>query len=179
MHGSLPELGKFNEWLSQQPAKHKLVVPGNHDFIVEDLPLLCRDTLTAGQLLIDEGVEIEGIKIYGSPWVPQYGRWAFMGSQEELRPRWERIPDSLDILITHGPPKNILDKTRHGDFAGCPSLRERLKIVRPKVHLFGHIHEGYGEAKVFDPELQGIRFINASTCDVHYVPNQKPIEIEL
>lgn len=178
LHGSLVELNTFNEWLKLQPAKNIVVVPGNHDFICEELPVLCRQTLTTGKFLIDEFIEIEGLKIYGSPWVPQYGRWAFMDSRKELEKKWELIPTGLDILITHGPPRQVLDKTTRGEFAGCTALRDRLKIVKPKVHMFGHIHESYGEYTDLNPALKDIRFLNVATCDAEYIPNHKPVEIE-
>jgi len=174
LHGSIVELAQFSEWLKKQPAKHKIVIPGNHDFIAEELPDLCRKTFGESHFLIDQFIEIEGLNIYGSPWVPQYGRWAFMESRNAIRHKWVNIPTDLDILITHGPPKWVLDRTKRGEDVGCRALFERCLEIKPKNHFFGHIHEGYGHIK----HESGINFYNAATCDEHYNPVNKPVEIE-
>ncbi len=88
-----------------------------------------------------------GIKVYGAPWQPAFGNWAFnLLPGSELKEKWDLIPDSTDVLITHGPPRTILDVTEAGDYTGCALLREVITgRVKPRLHIFGHIHEGYGE----------------------------------
>lgn len=182
--GSLTELMKFNMWLGTLPHKHKIVVPGNHDFICEDLPELCRQEFTNAILLIDQMLLIEDKKFYGTPWVPEYGRFAFMLSEAELALKFSRIPNNLDVLITHGPPKKVLDKVRSGEYAGSESLYKRCLEVRPKVNVFGHIHEGYGKME-FMPYSQikwggqGITFLNVSNCDVRYKPVNPVVTFEI
>ncbi|MBZ5670708.1 MAG: metallophosphatase domain-containing protein [Acidobacteriia bacterium] len=129
----------FNASLGSLPHRHKVVVPGNHEFILEDPHN--RAAITNAILLVDSGVEVEGIRIWGSPVTPLYGG-AFGKSKPEDRKRhWAQIPEGLDILITHGPPFAILD---HGGSAerreGCPHLLEAVFRALPRVHVFGHIH---------------------------------------
>ncbi len=105
--------------------------------------------------LEDEAFEISPtngpvIKIYGSPWQPEFCDWAFnLPIGPELASKWKAIPDNVDILITHGPPKGILDMAENGYLCGCPHLRhEVLTRVQPRLHVFGHIHEAYGIHKI-------------------------------
>ena len=116
----------------------------------------------------------KGIKIWGSPFTPEFMDWAFMGMPEELGAIWAEIPKNLDILITHGPPFGILDRTMRGENAGCPKLLEAIQIKTPRIHVFGHIHEGYGLR-----EKNGTVFMNASLCNANYELVNKPVVIEL
>lgn len=92
----------------------------------------------------------------------------------EIAAVWSKIPDDTDVLITHGPPANILDATSHGARVGCPRLLSQVKRIKPSLHVFGHIHEAYGSLT----EGSTI-FVNASTCDLRYKPTQPPIAIDL
>ena len=88
---------------------------------------------------------------------PIFGGWPFMKKDDMLSKYWNNIPDSTDILITHGPPYGILDNNGRGTFCGSKSLLERVQILKPKYHIFGHIHESYGVQKI-----NSTTFINAS-----------------
>lgn len=184
--GTMPEILGFNKWLGTLPHRHKIVVCGNHDKLFESDPSLARSLLTNATYLQDEEVTIEGLRIYGSPWTPTYGAWSFMLERgAPMAERWERIPKGLDILITHGPPYGELDEvtgfvpllggsdTHH---AGCEMLWKRIYQVRPRAHVFGHIHEAAGRAH--DPEL-GITFINAAQLNRQYRPNGNVQVIDL
>ena len=87
---------------------------------------------------------------------------------------WAKIPDDVDVLITHGPPANILDRTYTGQYVGCPHLLARVQKIRPRLHVFGHIHEAYGQE-----EHDSTIFVNASTCNLRYKPSQPPIVVDL
>jgi Icc-related predicted phosphoesterase len=116
-----------------------------------------------------------GYNIFGSPYTPIFHNWAFMLSPEGLKAKWKEIPDNTDILITHGPPKDVLDKCITGINAGCEFLREEvLNRVKPKYHIFGHIHETYGIEKIDDTT-----FINASNVNLAYKTANLPIVFEL
>lgn len=117
---------------------------------------------------------IEGINIYGSPWQPWYHDWAFnLERGEEIKKKWDLIPQGVDVLITHGPPHKILDKTIEGVDAGCEMLVEAIKRVKPKIHVFGHIHEARGQV------LQdGVHYINACSCDLTYRAKFSPIVVD-
>ena len=172
IRGKIREVARFAQWFNSLPHKYKVFVPGNHDFLYE------RDRNIADTFvksLQDELIQIEGLKIYGSPWQPEFYNWAFnLPRGEPLREIWSKIPDDVDLLITHGPPFGILDANLSGEHVGCEDLLERVKKIKPKIHIFGHIHEGYGQT-----EIDGTTFINASICDQDYVPGRKPIVINL
>jgi Icc-related predicted phosphoesterase len=122
---------------------------------------------------------IDGLKIYGSPWQPRFFDWAFnLNRGPEMAEKWKLIPDETNILITHGPPNGILDEVPRAygsENAGCEELRKRIQDLPDlKLHVFGHIHCGYGMHKE-----AGVTFINASNCDESYKPSQPPIVIDL
>src|SRR5262249_28918150 len=100
----------------------------------------------------------EGLKIYGSPWTPLFCDWAFMLPDADLASKWDKIPSGLDVLITHGPPFGILDWTNRKEHAGSATLINRVHEVKPRLHVFGHIHEAAGRT-----ESNGTTFLNAST----------------
>lgn len=167
---------RFNEWMGTLPHPYKIVIAGNHDFLFEQDNALARSLMTNITYLQDESVIIEDLKFYGSPWQPWFYDWAFnLQRGEALKEKWNLIPDDADILITHGPPYMILDQTIwDNNHAGCEELLTRVMQIKPKVHAFGHIHEGYGTIK-----KEGITFVNSSICTVNYEPINKPIIVEL
>ena len=181
--GTTEEIRRFNQWFSSLPHKYKVFVAGNHDWLFERAPRAARMLLDRSIIYLqDETVEIESFKIYGSPWQPRFYDWAFnLMRGAEIAEKWRLIPDDIDILITHGPPHLILDAvpTRFGvENAGCEELRKRVETIaglgRLKLHVFGHIHCGYGTR-----EDLGVRFVNASNCDEQYKPNQPPIVVDI
>lgn len=181
--GTTEEIRRFNQWFSSLPHKHKVFVAGNHDWLFEREPKAGRMLLDDSVIYLqDSSVEIEGLKIYGSPWQPRFYDWAFnLMRGAELAEKWAMIPDDIDILITHGPPNGILDAVpRHWgiDYTGCEELRKRVEEIavggRLKLHVFGHIHCGYGTHVEF-----GVRFVNASNCDESYGPSQQPIVVDI
>lgn len=144
----------IDEWFAEQPAEHMLCVAGNHDFELEKEGF----AFEHAQLLTDRLVEVAGLRIYGSPWCPDLAGFAFYQSELGLKKKWRQIPEGIDILVTHTPPKGILDmpssKARH---LGCPYLLDAVARVRPKVHAFGHIHASAGEEK-----HDGTSYLNAA-----------------
>jgi Icc-related predicted phosphoesterase len=169
------EIIEFNEWLGTLPHKHKIMIAGNHDFMFEKYPKPARKLITNAIYLEDEGIEIEGLSIWGSPITPWFYNWAFNRHRgAAIRKFWDMIPAKTDILITHGPPLGILDQTDRGEAAGCEDLLEAVHRIKPKLHLFGHIHEGYGMK-----EIDGTTFINASIMDIEYRPVNKAVVFEI
>ena len=170
--GKLKDVESFNEFIGQFSHEHKVTIAGNHDFCFEKMRQRSKDLLTNCTYLHDSEIEIDGIKIYGSPWQPEFFDWAFnLKRGKELEEKWAKIPDDVDILITHGPPMGILDCTlRDRTHVGCQDLLNRINEIKPKVHIFGHIHEGYGTY-----ENDSTLFINASVCTLQYNPVNKPI----
>lgn len=172
-HGSIDEQEAFDQFLGTLPHPHKIVIAGNHDWSLEgvEYPELWFQHAT---YLQDEAVTIEGIKFYGAPWQPEFFNWAFnLPRGEALREKWRLIPEDTDVLITHGPPYGILDRVESGDKVGCVDLMNAIERCKPKLHLFGHIHEQYGV------KLRGeTRFANASICDPAYKPSQECLVID-
>ena len=178
--GDLTWVGKsqptlaFLDWLEVQPFKHKIFVAGNHDFYfhhAENLQALEGRGFT---YLMNSGILIENrIKIWGSPLTPEFLDWAFMGTPAQLKAAWKKIPDRLDLLITHGPPFGILDRTTEGVHAGCRELLKAVQIKKPKFHVFGHIHEGYGIEKT-----NATTFVNASLCNADYNLVNPPVVVD-
>jgi Icc-related predicted phosphoesterase len=145
--GTLSEAREFNTFLGDLPHPHKIVIPGNHDWCAERDPDATRATFTNAIYLLDEVVEVMGLTFYGSPWQPKpkFFTWAFqLAEREALREKWSLIPPDIDALITHGPSLGIGDETWGGVKAGCAELLERVREVKPRLHVFGHIHEARG-----------------------------------
>jgi Icc-related predicted phosphoesterase len=159
--GTLPQVQAFNSWLGTLPHPHKIVIAGNHDWYFEREPEAARKAITNATYLLDETAEVGGLRIYGSPWQPRFHDWAFnVDRGPQLAEKWAMIPPNTDILVTHGPPFGIADETFVGDHVGCVDLLARVRVVRPKLHIFGHIHEAAG--MVDDGETL---FVNASAVD--------------
>ena len=163
----------------------KIFIAGNHDRIMQMQPEWATDTLTEYKTidyLRDEGfayydMDIDrSTKIYGSPWQPEFFNWAFNlpRNGEEMKAKWDAIPDDTDILITHGPPYGYLDVPGGKKFqVGCELLRERVDTMQPKIHVFGHIHGSAGY--YFNGHTH---FINASVLDERYTYTNLPLTFE-
>mgnify|MGYP006291605781 CR=1 FL=1 len=170
-HGTLGDVREFNNFLGTLPHPHKIVIAGNHDFCFEKDRKACEEILTNCIYLQDQEVVIDGVKFYGSPWQPWFYDWAFnLQRGPEIRAKWELIPEDTDVLITHGPPHGIEDMTAQGEHAGCQDLLEVIEEIKPKMHIFGHIHEGYGVTV-----NRETTFINASSADQLYRLLNPPI----
>jgi Icc-related predicted phosphoesterase len=141
-YGRDGELVHFNEWLRQKPHEHKLVVPGNHDLSLQSAFAHASSLLSAADVVIDELVVIQGLRIYCSPWTPLFGNWAFMYDTTRGDPYAEA--PGADIVVTHGPARGILDLNFGGIQCGDPNLIAYLDRHPPRLHVFGHIHEAHG-----------------------------------
>jgi len=174
----------FSEYINILPAKHKIVIAGNHDFIFEKKPELVNTRKYI--YLKDSEAIIEGLKIWGTPWQPYFFDWAFNLYEPDLIKKWELIPNDTNILVVHGPPYGLGDlaprqviqpeneeKWVDGEHTGSPGLLERIKKVRPALAVYGHIHEGYGKWK--EPGLETV-CVNAA---IGYRGEHKPIYIDL
>jgi len=169
-------LTQFASWLDTLPHKNKIIIAGNHDLAIEDDQLRTKDILSKYNYLQDEQVIIDGIKFYGSPWSPRFFDWAFNANRgADLKQKWSKIPNNTDVLVTHGPPYKILDYVpSSNEYTGCKELRAKVMEIQPKVHIFGHIHEGYGIQ-----HFNNTWFINASICNECNCVTNKPQIIEL
>jgi len=177
--GTENQVQRFNAYLEKHASKYKhkpIVVAGNHDFLFQRNRARAEELLTAATYIEDNEVIIDGIRIYGSPWTPTFHGWAFMKDRgSSLRRMWDLIPEGLDILVTHGPPWGILDDC--GSHVGCEELRTVVTkelVEPPRVHVFGHIHEGYGSHIT-----EKTAYYNVAICDRHYMPVNKVTVVEV
>jgi Icc-related predicted phosphoesterase len=171
--GKEVEVIDFFDWFSKLSYTYKICIAGNHDFFFErEKQELIRKRIPENVMYLqDGGVEIDGIKIWGSPVTPWFFNWAFNRKRgKQLVNHWKMIPADTDILITHGPPYGILDSIINETNAGCIDLLRTVQQIKPKVHVFGHIHEAYGQVK-----RNGIHYINASLLNESYELVNKPI----
>lgn len=174
--GSLQQVSEFNMWLESLDFTDILLVPGNHDEPLESNESLCRSMLSACQVLINEEVTLHGLKFWASPYTPEFNNWSFnLPRGERLKAVWDLIPDDCDVLLSHGPPRDILDFTPYGNLnVGCDDLARRVIEVSPLVSAFGHIHYSYGVSQMYHTY-----FINSSICNEPYRPVNKPHIIEI
>jgi predicted phosphohydrolase len=177
--GTLPEIVAFFEWFGTLPHRHKVVIAGNHDFGFERMAEQAEALVPANVIYLrDAGCEVEGLRLWGSPWQPWFMDWAFnLERGPEIAEKWAMIPDDVQVLITHGPPLGVLDLTqnRPPEHAGCADLGIRItQLPDLRLHVFGHIHEGYGRV-----EQGGVTFVNASICDAGYVPRNRAVVVEI
>jgi len=183
------ELEDFTKWYGSLKYKHKVLIAGNHDIGTEKKELEFKKMCTDNDIIYlnDSGISLEGIMFWGSPVTPRFGNgWAWNRDIENLIPprgtvynpikdHWDRIPDNVDVLLTHGPPKGVLDFTYYDQkHVGCPILLDKVLDIAPKLHIFGHIHECQGMDQIGDTV-----FVNASICTLQYKPTNKPIVVEI
>lgn len=170
---------EFLCWFSDLLIPTKILVAGNHDkYVVHQNDRFKRKcALLHINYLQDSGIEVDGIKFWGTPWVNQFYNWAFMAYEKDLSSIYKMIPKDTNILLSHGPAQGILDYVNRvgGGNVGSSSLTIYLKKLKKlKYHIFGHIHEGYGIQ-----ELKNYIAVNASNLDDNYRPVNIPIVIEV
>lgn len=175
----MDELEDFEKyWLKVQNYKKIILIAGNHDNIAYQCGWVSRGKI---EYLCDSGTEFEGLKIWGSPWTLAFNGMnphckAFtVDKEEQLEEKWKNIPQDTDILVTHCPPWGVMDTAK---VFSCGSMHLFLLLkysIRPRLHVFGHIHEGYGQEDRFTNCIS----VNASHVNEKYQPVNKPIRIEL
>jgi len=173
------EVKDFADWFSSQSSKHKILVAGNHDRMLEADEKWCLSKFSPDVIYLkDSGVTIDSVKFWGSPYQPEFREWAFNVSRGYLHKHWDLIPSDIDVLITHGPSYGVLDKMYEDskEHLGCPELPERISKLNIKslTHIFGHIHGGSGHI------LNGnVDSYNVAQCDEQYIIHNRPAVIDL
>lgn len=174
------------KWLGRQSRKfeHVVCIAGNHDWAFERMGQrgtqdLFNQYASNVTYLLDSSINIGGKNFYGSPWQPEFNNWAFNAARgPDIKKYWDMIPDSgqVDVLITHGPPYGICDQSLPGrsEHFGCSDLARQIEISQPLVHVFGHIHGGYGTH-----EKSGTTYFNASQVNEAYRNIRTPWEVEI
>jgi len=186
--GSYKDTENFLKWFNNRPNKHKVMIAGNHDFFFDTAPnkrgIIPRTKFEIGEILSrfssihyldNSSITIEGVKIWGSPISKWFYDWAFNRHEgAEIREYWNRIPDDIDILLTHGPAYGVQDAVKVGEPLGDTDLLLAIDRVKPTIFACGHIHEGYGQTNVGET-----LHINSSSLDGQYRPVNGPIIIEI
>jgi Icc-related predicted phosphoesterase len=163
----------FDQWLGELPHRYKVVIPGNHDRAFHKDPSF-RGLITNGVLLINERVRVLGLSIWGSPVTSDDSAHGFT-KPEERASLYATIPPSPDILVTHGPPLGIRDHERgSNERRGCPQLRDAVMRVKPRLHVFGHVHAGYGVA-----QNKATVFVNAALLGWSGDLENRPIVLDI
>lgn len=184
--GHIDEIQNFCNWYnSLKQYDNSVFIAGNHDWGFQNKASHIRPLVDSYEWItylqdskltfVNKG-ETEWCNIWGSPWQPEFRNWAFNLPRNgiDLENIWKAIPNDTDILITHGPPHGILDISSYGNVnAGCELLRVCVDKIKPKIHVFGHIHSEYGYK--FN---NGTHFINASVLNERYQYENKPITID-
>lgn len=173
MSGEIQEIVPFFRWFGHLPHKHKILIGGNHDRALESIPVLF--DMRGIHYLNDNWVEVDGLFIGGSPVTRKFGHiCSFMKEGIALQDHWKDLAGGVDILVTHGPPYGILDRTHPaGQQLGDVDLFAAIQRIKPKLHVFGHIHGGYGIKR-----MNGVTFVNASHCNKAYSGVNEPIIID-
>jgi Icc-related predicted phosphoesterase len=170
--GEIQEVTKFLKWFGEQRAEHKILICGNHEVEISKQPFellkqMCEDN--GVQILRNSHTTIGGLKIYGSPYSNEFGRgWAYNANEELLAQMYEHIDPDVDIIVTHGPAKNRLDKCPGGN-VGSQSLTDWINNVpwKLKLHVTGHIHESRGVA-IHRTNTYNYVTVNAAICGIPY-----------
>ena len=167
--------GPFADWLERAPASEIVLVAGNHDQSIEawGVPegLRCH-------YLEDAGIELCGLKLWGSPWQPWFYDWAYNapreGGERFLAAKYAPIPDDTDVLVCHGPPRGYGDRATSAPDSpqvGSTALLDAIERIRPRLLVCGHIHPGYGSYRHGATEI-----VNAAYVDNHYQPVNPVVE---
>jgi len=174
INASSNDIDAFVKWFGSLPHKHKIFVPGNHDWCFQDYEEDSIGILEAHGIttLINDSVTIDGVKFYGTPYQPVFFNWAFNLPPKALVVEYNKIPGDTQVLITHTPPYGRLDTVQNplGAHVGCPILLDKVLKIKPKAHIFGHIHESYGVVSNKDTT-----FINASCVSLQYKRVNEPV----
>ena len=164
--GSLDELRAALEWIRELPHRHKVIVAGNHDFAFVEHAREAREMAADFVYLEDSGATVAGVSFWGSPWQPEFNDWAFnLPRGGALAEKWALIPERVDVLVTHGPPHGIGDRGPVAGRLGCEDLLARVRVVAPRVHAFGHIHQDGGAWAIGET-----LFVNATTWECERAP---------
>ena len=171
----LDVIDEFNDWLGNLPHAHKVVVAGNHDLLFESSPLQARERLSNAIYLESSGATIDGFHFWGCPVTPVLRKMAFSVQRgAESSGFWKKMPVNTDVLITHGPPFGILDKQDIlASHDGCDQLIKAVLRVKPMLHVFGHIHGGYG----VEEGPHGTQFVNSAVLNGSQL--REPIVVDL
>jgi len=174
--GTFAELERaVNYFKSNLNGREMLFTPGNHDHVFEtsranEAIKLMKDAgikyyADAGEVILKNGLELS---VYFLPWIPEISsKHSFSINDEDRKKYIDKIPSNIDILVTHGPPENILDKGLAGMSFGDHLLANKLTLIRHnlKLHAFGHVHES---RQIFKSGLGSPIFMNCTNAEKYH-----------
>ena len=175
---------EFIPWTDSLPCSHVVLIAGNHDFVffrmdIDDIREIFKGSKI--EYLENDGIELEGLKIFGTPWCHQFGRWAFMAEDEDLEDIYTDIPENVDILLTHDAPYGTSDVLFQnfgwniGEHIGCAPLRDAIIEKKPKIVLHGHLHStNHDRERLAESDVY-----NVSLLDEHYELIYEPLILDL
>lgn len=184
-YGKPKEVASFCNWFAQQPHKYKVVISGNHEVALDHNHVaqniasqsIVRDYMLqdAFVYLVHSALAIEGVQFFFSAYTPTYGNWAFMLPDDALAIKWAQIPAETQVLVTHGPPKGILDLNQEGVHCGSATLLQRVQLLNNlKLWVGGHIHPSRGMHF-----QNGVQFANVAICSEENMPLNDATVIDL
>jgi Icc-related predicted phosphoesterase len=174
--GKAGELKRLNTWLDQQDYKHKVLIPGNHDLSFEKRWKWACSKLPAADAILNQELYVaNGLKIWGEPRQPRFYDWAFNVPRNQMKEKcWDKVPDDIDVLLTHGPPWGAGDWTSRQVHVGCEAQREYILEKSPRLVVCGHIHPGYGVHI-----LGNTTVVNASVVNEKYQVVNPPVVVDM
>ena len=188
--GTIQELETFAAQFSALPHPTKVFIAGNHDWPFQENRPQAEHVISQFDgitYLQDSETKACGLRIYGAPWQPEFYSWAFnLPRGKPLQDKWREIPLGIDILVTHGPPfgyGDFVQRPRYESWrpkgadersVGCVDLAEAILFKKPRLHVSGHLHSGYGRINTTNTI-----YVNASNCNEAYQPINPPIVVDL
>ncbi len=152
--GTREEVVAFLNWFGELDYSTKIFIGGNHDIFLDENPVDLLELIPSSVIYLrNSSTTINGIRIWGSPVTPDFESWAFGKSRRDMEEHWKYMPTEIDILLAHTPPAGILDKSSEQRALGCKYLLTKVEAIKPRFHLFGHIHSSYGLVKIRDTEF--------------------------
>ena len=178
-YGQQSQVEACVNWALDFPTQHRIIIAGNHDLSLDkeryesftrkpentDIDETRKLLDTSGITYLNhQAITIDGIHFFGSPYSMEFGQWAFPILSDQCDHFWDDVPLNTDVFLTHGPPYGILDLSQYSQQkTGCPSLLNKINQIKPKLSVFGHLHEAYGYFKTKDT-----LFINCSLMNMKY-----------
>lgn len=179
--GTLGETALLASWLSVSPYKHIILCPGNHDWCFQDDMEEARSLFDERvSILTNESVIIEGLTFYCNSYTPPFFDWAFMAEEDRLADMYRKsMPQEIDLLITHGPPRGILDPGYKEPHVGSTALRDAILNRKVRHHVFGHLHAAGGQERVLHGDDEDTVFHNVAACNESYQLKTQPKVIKI
>ena len=166
-------VAEIDAWFGRQRFDRIFCIGGNHDHVLERIVTAGEAPFRNATWLHEHAETFRGVRFYGASWVPMLSQMPFYATDDALGTAWSRIPDEVDVLVTHTPPAGVLDVSSRGQALGCPHLTARLSALSPALHCFGHVHRSAGSEVI-----GGTTFVNATSVNSQFELVHAPFMFE-